>query len=37
VTKPEEGKEKEVKDSKPQPHGTIVKLGTADFSAQAAK
>jgi photosystem II stability/assembly factor-like uncharacterized protein len=37
VTKPAEGKEKEVKDSKPQPHGTIVKLGTADFSAQAAK
>jgi hypothetical protein len=37
VTKNDEGKEKEVKDSKPQPHGTIVKLGTADFSAQAAK
>jgi len=37
VTRNDEGKEKEVKDSKPQPHGTIVKLGTADFSAQAAK
>ena len=37
VTKTDEGKEKEVKDSKPQPHGTIVKVGAADFSAQAAK
>ncbi len=31
--KPEEGKEKEVSESKPQPRGTIVKVGTADFSA----
>ena len=37
VTKNDGGKEKEVKDSKPQPHGTIVKVGAADFSAQAAK
>jgi hypothetical protein len=35
-TKSEEGKEakeqKEVKDAKPQPRGTIVKIGTADFT-----
>jgi hypothetical protein len=34
--KPEESKEvKESKETKPQPRGTIVKVGTADFSVQA--
>ena len=33
-TKPEDGKE--AKDAKPQPRGTIVKLGTADFRMAAA-
>ena len=32
-TKPEEGKDtKDAKEAKPQPRGTIVKIGTADFS-----
>lgn len=32
--KPQEGKDtKDAKDAKPQPRGTIVKIGTADFSA----
>ena len=32
--KPQEGKDaKETKEAKPQPRGTIVKIGTADFSA----
>jgi len=34
--KPQEGKDaKDTKETKPQPQGTIVKIGTADFSASA--
>jgi hypothetical protein len=31
-TKPDEGKDAKEKETKPQPRGTIVKIGTADFS-----
>jgi hypothetical protein len=35
---PEEGKDaKDAKEVKPQPRGTIVKVGTADFSAERSK
>jgi hypothetical protein len=31
-TKPDEGKDAKEKETKPQPRGTIVKIGTAEFS-----
>jgi photosystem II stability/assembly factor-like uncharacterized protein len=38
ISKPEEGKElKEAKESKPQPRGTVIKVGTADFTASIQK
>jgi hypothetical protein len=38
TSKPEEGKElKEAKEAKPQPRGTVIKVGTADFTASIQK